>query len=805
MIRILYSIVLFIVSAIAGALYGQTVSGTVSDPSGKTKDALVVLYNGDSDTLSKSTFSDESGNFIFTPVAAGNYYVQVEDNGKPLYKTDAFSVSADVALPEIRLPENAKQLQEVTVISARPYIERQPGKTILNVESSINAAGESAFGVLEKAPGVNIDSNDNINLRGRGGVMVQIDGKPTQMTGSNLANYLRGLPSNVIEKIELITNPNSKYDASGSSIINIKMKKDRRFGTNGTITTAYGQGRYPKSNSSLSLNHRNKKISAYGAYSFAYREWFNELLLMRRFYEDGTFVQAYDQDNFLKMNFRNHIGRAGFDWFVSKKHTLGVTVSAVSNKFNPTGKNDSDVLDANYDKVSSFGTYNRSRDNWHNHGLNLNHKFIIDSTGTELVTDVDYGNFGNTTVQDFTTRYYDVSGSEFQDPYLLHGDVKGNLDLFAAKSDFTTIIDGVKLETGVKSSFVKADNNLAFYDVSSGTPVFDPTKSNHFIYKENINAVYGNASKSYGKWSLSLGLRMENTNITGHQLVGDTRFRNDYTQLFPTAIVSYAFNDNHALELNYGRRITRPGYDQLNPFKFFLDPSTYKEGNPFLLPQTTHSLDLTHTWKQKFFTTLSFSRTTDNITEVIAPVPGDEAVTVQTDKNLNSADIYGLFLTIPLDIATWWTSQNSVNFYYGTYSGTVSATTLDKAGSFNFNVNSSNTFKFEKGWTGELTANYRGRELYAFMDVNPQWFLNLGIQKKYPKSTVKLAFNDIWFTNRTIADTEFTDYKERFDVRRDSRTVVLSYTYNFGSGNGAPRRRAGAADDIRQRAGSANG
>lgn len=803
MIKVLYTIVLFVVSAVVSIVYGQQVSGTVSDENGPVKEALVVLYGSETNVLAKSGFTDESGRFGLASVGPGNYYVQVEENGVARHKTGVFTVQGDVSLPAITLVGKTETLAEVTVSSAKPYIERQPGKTVLNVENSINAAGESAFGLLEKAPGVNIDNNDNISLRGRGGIMVQIDGKPTQMTGANLANYLRGLPSNAIEKIELITNPNSKYDAAGSSIINIRMKRDRRLGTNGSITTAYGQGRYPKSNSSLSLNHRNKKVSAFGTYSFAYREGFNELLLLRRFYDNGTFLQAYDQDNFLKMDYRNHIGRAGIDYFINAKHTLGVTASAVSNRFNPTGKNVSDVLDANFDKASSFETWNRSRDNWHNHGINLNHRFTI-REGTELVTDIDYANYGNTTDQHFTTRYYDVSGAESDPAYLLHGDVKGNLDIVAGKSDFATTVNGMKLESGIKSSYVKADNNLQFYDVSTGTPIFDPTKSNHFIYTENINAAYVNASKTFGKWNASLGLRVENTNVTGHQLVDDTKFKNSYTQLFPTAVVSYAFNDNHALEVNYGRRITRPGYDQLNPFKFFLDPSTYKEGNPYLGPQTTHSFDLTHTWKQKIFTTLSFSRTDDNITEVIAPVEGNEAVTVQTNRNLSTVDIYGLFLTIPVDITKWWTSQNSVNMYYGAYSGTVSATTLEREGNFAYNVNTVNTFKFQKGWSAEATANYRGREVYAFMDVNPIWFLNMGVQKKFPKSTVKLAFNDIFFTNRTTADTEFTDYKERFNVRRDTRTAVLSYTYNFGTGQ-ARQRRSGAADDIRQRAGSSAG
>ncbi len=814
MVRIILFCMLFFFSAMTSLVFGQelrsekhTITGTVlSEKNNAVSDAVIYLMNPADNTLIKTETSDPSGKFTFENVSAGNYFIKISENEKIKYSGDSFEINNNLILPEIILNSGIQQLDEIVITKTKPYIERKDGVMILNVESNIASTGTSAFEVLEKAPGVNIDNNDNISLRGKSGILVQIDGKATQMSGTNLANYLRGIPSGNIDKIEFITNPGSKYDASGSAIINIKMKKDKRKGTNGSISTAYGQGKYPKSNSNISLNHRNKNVNVFGNYSFAYREGFNELILDRKFYDNNNFTGAYEQDNFLKMNFRNHIGRVGADFFVNEKHTFGIITNAVSNKFNPTGKNISNVFDETNSLNSRFETNNNSRDNWHNHSVNLNHKFVIDTLGTEWTTDFDYASYGNETRQNFKTRYLDLQNNEFQNPYLLYGDIEGDLKIYALKTDFvTTLKNQIKLETGLKSSYVKADNNLEFYNISSGNPVFDPTKSNHFIYKENINAIYINGSKTFGKWNTYLGFRIENTNITGEQLVNNTSFKNSYTQLFPSGFVSYTFNEKNSLEFNYSRRISRPSYDQLNPFKFFLDPTTYKEGNPYLKPQTTHSLEMTHIFNQKIYTTLNFSRTTNNITEVIAPSENDQQLTIQTNKNLNTADIYGLFMIVPLEITKWWTNNNSLNFYYGSYSGTVANTTLQNQGNFTFNCNSVNNFKIGNGYSAEFTANYRAREIYAFMDVDPIWYINLGFQKKFKNSTLKLAVNDVFYTNGSTADTEFVDYKENFRVKRDTRVAVLSYIYNFGKNSNPQRRRTGGADDIKQRAGSANG
>ncbi|MBB4804927.1 outer membrane receptor protein involved in Fe transport [Chryseobacterium defluvii] len=812
MARIFLLIFVWLMSFFSSTLSAQTsqqsfsLSGNIN--SEQVNQVEINLFDSEN-KLVKTEIADQKGNFSFNDLVAGNYLVKINKNGAEAYKSEPIAVTGNTTLPPVQL--NEKLIEGVVITKSKPYIERQDGKMILNVENSIASTGNSAFEVLEKAPGVNVDSNDNISLRGRGNLLVQIDGKNTPMTGTELANYLRGIPSASVDKIEFITNPSSKYDAAGTSIINIKLKKDQRKGTNGSITTALGTGRYIKNNNNFSINHRNKKVNVFANYSFAYREFFNHLVLDRNFYNEGnTFEKAYLQDNFLKMNFRNHIAKAGMDYYMNDKNILGFSIGFISNKFDPKGDNSSVILGSDHLPERTFTTQNRSKDHWKNASFNLNHKYTIDSLGSEITTDFDYINYSNTTLQNFDTRTYDLSGNlatglETANPYLLKGDIGGSLNIYSLKSDLTKAFkNNWKAEAGIKTSFVKADSDLQFFDVSLGTPVMDMGKTNHYIYEENINAIYGNVSKKWEKFSTNFGLRIENTNITGTQLTTNQVNKKNYTQLFPSAVFSYDLNDKNNLEANFSRRITRPSYNQLNPFKYYLDPTTYRAGNPDLNPQTTMNYELTYSLSNKYFATLSYSKTSDNITDVIKPVVEDgKNITVQTIENLNSASYFGLYLIAPVKVTKWWDMNNSANFYYGSYTGNVSGTQINNKGNFTFNMNSINSFKLGNGFTAELTGNYRAREVYAYMDVKPNWYLNLGAQKKFKNnSTLKLAFNDIFYTSNPRARTTFNNYVENFEVERDTRVVTLSYTYNFGSGKAGQPRKTGGAEDLKQRIGN---
>lgn len=787
------------VSAIGQTEIRGEVIGRENQP---VADAFIMLFGADSSVL-KTEISDQQGKFVIPIGENQSCFLKITADNYNDFFSQFITASGSTTLPTIELVPVETELKEVEIVAKKPYLERQPGKLILNVENSIYSTGSSAFELLEKAPGVAINSNDVISLSGKNGIVIQIDGKPTPMSGSDLANYLRGIPSNAIEKIELINNPSAKYDAAGNAIINIRLKKDTRLGTNGTITSSYGQGVYAKTGLGFSVNHRSRKLNIYGSYNYAYRKGFNHLILERRFYQNDTFQGAYIQDNYIKFPFNNHIARAGIDINLNRKNTLSFVVSGVNNQFNPDGYNVSDVLGPDGLLTSRFSTSNESDDHWYNGSANVNFRHSLDSLGSEWTMDLDYARYGNQTEQLFTTRYFDLNNMEYQNPYLLYGDISGDLSIQALKSDYHKELGNDRsIEAGVKSSYVIADNNLQFYDRSSGNSVYDSTKSNHFIYKENINAAYLNFHQKKGKWDYQLGLRTEYTGISGEQRVYGITNDTVYLQLFPTANVSYKINEKQRIELSYNRRIDRPGYDQLNPFKFYLDPSTYKEGNPYLRPQTTHTIELAHSWKEQIYSQLGIARTLDNITEVIAPAPNQTNVTIQTNTNLRQVDLIYGNVSAPLQPVSWWSSINNLNAYVALYSGNVANTTISNRGNFAWNISSNNTFSVGKTWTFELTGSFRSRELYAFDSIRPIWTMGAGIQKKVwdNRGSVRLNITDIFFTNGIRADVAFTDYKEYFDVKRETRVATLSFTYKFGKASvPAGRRRGSGADDLKSR------
>lgn len=783
----------------AQSIQNFSLSGSIK--SDKAEQMEINLLDADN-KLIKTEIADSNGKFGFNDLKSGTYHLKISKNGSEVYHSDHILLTDNATLPSIDLA--IKSIEGVTITKAKPMIERQDGKMIMNVENSIASTGNSAFEVLEKAPGISIDNNDNISLRGKGNLLIQIDGKNTPMTGSDLANYLKGIPSSTIDKIEFITNPSSKYDAAGSSIINIKLKKEQRKGTNGSVSTSLGTGKYVKNNNSFSINHRNKKINIFGNYSFAYREAYNGLVLDRNFYENNNFKKAYVQDNYLKFRFNSHVAKAGMDYYLNDKNVLGFSVGLVSNKFNINGDNSNVTLGSNRLPESTFTTVNASNDRWTNLSFNLNHKYTIDSLGSEISTDFDYINYANSSLQSFDTRTHQITdGTDNLD--IIKGDMDGKLNIYSLKSDLTkNFKEEWKLETGIKTSFVKTDNDLKFFNASSGALIPDLSKTNHFIYEENINAVYGNVSKKWEKFKATAGLRMENTNVKGTQLTTNQVNKRNYTQLFPSAVFSYDLTDKSNLEVNFSRRITRPSYNQLNPFKFYLDPTTLKAGNPDLNAQTTMNYELTYSLSNKYFATLSYSKTSNNITDILKPVTENgQIVTVQTIENLNSVSYFGLYLIAPVKVTKWWDMNNSANFYYGSYTGNVSGTQINNKGNFTFNINSINSFKLGNGFTAELTGNYKAKEIYAYLDVSPNWYLNIGAQKKFKNnSTLKLSFTDMFFTSNIKGQTVYNDYLENFAVKRDTRVVTLSYTYNFGSSKNGQPRKTGGAEDLKQRVGS---
>jgi iron complex outermembrane receptor protein len=794
----------------------QTGSATVTIL-GETKNpiegATVQLLKNKDSTLIRSAISDKNGNVEISNIPPGNYFFKINAVNYQQFSTRSFLISAaqPISAGKVTMQIKTTALKEVSVVTKKPFIQKLSDRIVVNVENSIISAGSSAMDVLERSPGVTISQDDVISLRGKSGVIIMIDGKPSPMTGTDLANYLKGLPSSAIDHIDIITNPSAKYEAAGNSgIIDIHMKKDQRMGANGTFSTGYGQGVYPKANIGSTFNYRNKTINIFGNYNYAYRVGLNHLLLDRNFYDNGIYKGGDLKDNYSKSPVSSNTARIGLDYFPNRKTIIGFVLNTNFNHYTRNNDNNSLVLDPQRQPVNTFNSFATNNDHSNNSFANINFKHTFDSTGKEITADADYGVYNSNSITVNNTKYYTLNGTSLQPDYTLKGDQQGKLTLQTAKIDYVNPFSkSGKLEAGLKTSYVSADNDAKFFDISSGTPVNDINKTNHFFYKEYNNAAYINISKTYKKYDIQLGLRGEQTNISTEQKINNAKFDSSYFQLFPSAFANYKFKEDNILGISVSRRINRPGYSQLNPFLFLIDVSTYATGRPGLLPELTWSYELSYTLKSLNFS-VNYSHTKDpeNVTlarfkEVFPNIPSSENVTVQIPINLGSSDYIGLSISAPIQIKKWWNVLNNADMYYQNFKGSFSGTVLN-SGKPVADIRSNNTFTFKKGWTAELNATLNTGGQYGFMVLDPQWSLSSGVQKLIMKNKGTIRFNitDIFWTNLPKAVVIYNNYIERWHAYRESRVANITFTYRFGNNKVmSARKRTTASEEERQRAG----
>lgn len=581
--------------------------------------ANVLLHKAADSTVVKLEYTQADGFFEIANVEPGQYRVAVSFVGLPNFLSTIYEVKAgqELSIPDVKLQEAPAELQGVTIKAQKPILEIKPDKTVFNVEGSVTAAGSNAFDLLRKSPGVVIDNNDNITMLGRAGIRIYIDGRPSPMQGSDLAQFLRSLQSSEIEAIELITNPSAKYDAQGNAgIINIRLKKDKKLGANGNVNLGYSVGERAWYNGGVSANYRNKKTNFFGSYNYSDNTFLN-YMTMDRNQLGARFNQSSNQGNASE----NHNFKVGADWFLNKQHTIGILASGFlsNNTYFGNGRTEiSRVGQSTLDSILIAQSDNEGTRN--NLNFNLNYRFD-NGKGKSLNLDADYGTFRNTAEEFQPNYYYDAEEKVKLSERIFSNSTPTNIDISTFKADFENKLWGGQLGAGLKFSYVRTDNTFDFFNVLDNIPVLNTDLSNQFIYTENVNAAYVSYSRQLKKWGFNAGLRAEQTNSEGdlqaYKPTNDDNVKRHYLDFFPSAGLTYNVNPKNTLALNYSSRINRPSYQDLNPFQNRLDELTYEQGNPFLKPEYAHNLQLRHTFNYRFNTTLSYSHTQDQITRFL--------------------------------------------------------------------------------------------------------------------------------------------------------------------------------------------
>jgi iron complex outermembrane receptor protein len=783
------------------------ISGSILKNGQPADGATVSLLRARDSSLVKIAVVNKNGFYSFENLAIGKYLVGATVAGYQKHLSAIIEVGKDseaIQIPSISLIAINKELLGVTVIAKRPLIEQRIDRTIVNVDASITNIGRSALEVLEKSPGVTVDRDGNISLKGKDGVLVMVDGRPTHLNGTDLANLLRTMNSSQLDQIEIMTNPPARYDAAGNAgVINIKMKKTTTVGTNGSATLGYTQGRYAKTNEAFNFNYRENKINLFANLGHNYRKSFSILNIQRKLFDPATneLQNYFDQQADMINEGNSFNAKLGVDFFATKRTTFGIILNGTTSPSSSNNSNTSYISNASkvVDGITTATVDNTTQ--WKNVSTNFNFRTLLDKKGKELSSDIDLLRYTSGTEQFMVNSYRDATGSAVMNADSLIGDLPQNIKVYSGRIDYVQPLNKkTRFEAGIKTGVVKTDNNAVYDSIQNGSVVRDVNRSNHFVYEENINAAYANVSTGLSKkWSAQLGLRLENTIAKGDQLTTGEKFTRNYTQLYPTAYLQFKANDKNMFAANVGRRVRRPNYGSLNPFMRFIDRYTYTMGNPALKPSLSNNFELSHTWRNQVTTTLNYTSTTDIIEEVIEQ-KGQEAY--KTPSNIASLHQYGIAISANTPITKWWTSSININAFNNRYKGIVSGSAVELS-TLSYIVTGTQQFKLTNSMIAEVNGRFRNGWLEGVMKAKAVGFVGAGISQQMMKGKgmIRLSVRDIFYSQKLRGESKYGNVDFNFQQATESRVVSVGFTYRFSKGKKiAPTKRTtGSANEEQER------
>lgn len=768
----------------------------------------VALLRQKDSSLVRTAITDEKGIALFRSLPAGEYICRISRVAYQLQHTNVLDLNQkDKIVSTITLKASSTTLENVTVTARKPFVQLLPDKTVVNVDAGITNAGTTVLEVLEKSPGVTIDRDGNISLKGRSGVQVMLDGKLTMLSGTDLNNLLNGMNASQVETIELIDNPSAKYDAAGNAgLINIRTKRNKQKGFNGTLTIAAGQGIYPKSNNNLQINYRSGAVNFFVNYGMNANQGMNEMIARRTYYKEEAKTNpesVLEQPFFNKFTGVTNTIRTGMDYYVSKKTTLGLTLNGTALQRNNMGSNMARWINENGSIDSLIYTNSDNNSKWKFGGVNVNARHVI-SADKELSADVDYLRYKIRSDQYFKNTRTDAAAYIEEN----RGDLPSDLEIVSAKADYLQRFKGLQWEAGWKSSHINTDNFVQYFTRQSGNWQPDLGRTNHFLYTENIHALYTNFNTSRGKWDLQSGVRYEYTGYRARQLgngvVKDSAFTRNYHNLFPSVFISYNVDSSNTFSIRAGRRIDRPPFQRLNPFMSIINKYTFESGNPLILPQYTWNFEVSHLFKQILSTSFSYNITNDYFSQIFYPGK-DSGTIVYSNGNVGKMRNFGVTMSAQLQPAKWWSVTVQGNFTHKKFQGILWRVYEASRSQYNFNLN--NQFRFKKGWAAEITGFFIGKNQNDIQEIlDPTGQIAAGISKQIlkNKATLRLTVRDIFYTQDMEGWTYFQHVIEYFRLTRDSRVATLSFTWRFGKAMKQTVKRTNGADDEINRVGNGN-
>lgn len=784
---------LLLLSSMTTFAQDKSIRGQVRDAQNEPViGATVKLLALPDSSLVKGEAADVLGNFELKNLKTGQYFLTISAVSFQTYRSTPIAFAEgekEKVLPLIVLQSSKIDLKEVVVVAKKPLIEQDIDKTIVNIESMMGASTSNSYEILSKAPGVLADENGGISLNGKNNVLVLIDGRPTQMSGQDLQNYLKSLPGGVIERLELIDNPSAKYDATGGAIINIVLKRNRKVGLTGNVNSEVSQGVLFRTAQSLSLNFNQRKINWFSTLSYSRGANIGDSQTERILNNNAPFHRN-SVDNYYTFRNQSVFTRLGFDYYPNQKTIIGLAIWGMRIPRTESTELHSRYFDALDQEISYSIGQNEGRAAYLNGNANLNFQHKLRKEGNEWSGNFSYFKMGAQPHQAFVNSFSDQEAQRFD--YR----ISNASEVYTFKTDLNLALpQNWRWESGLKAGWVNNDNDFQHLDIENGIEQLNLGRSNHFLYQENINAAYTNFRKNYARLGLQLGLRAENTHLQGHQLgnseVPAQRFSQDFTNLFPSAFLSYKLDSlgKNTLTLNYTRRITRPSYAMFNPFLVFKDNNLYETGNPDLNPYYQSRVELSYQFRQFLNVRVAYQEATGMFLTGIR-LQDDDFISQPFNQGSSSAFFVGLNVT--KNLTKWWFINYNVQRLQSENRARINEQPLEiKATAYRANL--VNQFTINPKISASLEFRYAGRDYIdgGFIRKSRNGFF-VSIQHKVLKNqgTILLGGEDLffqWLFRDYFITTTAAQINQTY--RYDSRRVRLSFSYRFGNEKYTRKRR----------------
>lgn len=773
MTRILMSILLFLMASLGFAQ--NTITGIIQSNESKSIDFAEVYLLDKEDALVQNTLTDETGAFLFKEVASGAYKLQIHYFAQ-LALEQQIEVPQDNQLGILKI-DNNDQLDEIVLEARAKLIERQVDRLVFNVENSVTALGGDALDALKNTPQLTV-SNESINIAGKSSMQVMVDDRIIKMSGEDLMNYLKSIPASNIKKIEVITNPPSKYEAAGNSgLINIVLKEAKQDAWSSTLRSSYRQATYASFNNGANFSYDKNKLAA----------------LVDVYQYDGKNI--YENDiNYLyptedwKENMRNKNSYNGFgglmtlNYKIDDKNKIGLQYNGGKNDSKSDKKNTTHSY-TNNELIKDYLTKSNSSGANQYHSLNLNFDHKFDTLGKKVTADLDYWTNTGDEKSPFVSDMNNI-GTGIHNLTSAINNSDRNMDNFSGKIDFYMPYKSGVLEYGAKASSTQTAYNLfsEFINVSNNQIAL--SQYDKFKYKENIQALYASYSMNLSdKWMTKVGLRAEYTQTESNSVKNNQVNTNDYFKLFPTVYVQYKANDNHTFNANFGRRIQRPGYWEMNPNRWYNNATSYGEGNPFLQPAFVYNFELNYSYSD-YLHVKAYYQNMENGYGQITEHNVEEQTQVFKRQNYYKADYLGLTISSTLKPFAWLESNNEFGINYNKSKNNTPLLAAEYSGSSAY-VRSFNslTFTADKTFLGEVNFRYSFAGTTREFTSTPEYYLDLGL--KYlalnKKLTIGLTFEDIFKKDFNTMRSETQGIKQSFTQYYDTQLVRLSLSYRFGN------------------------